>query len=280
MKKTEKNKSKEIKKSDKQYFFVSGLPRAGSTLLENILAQNPRFHATATSGIMDVMFSVRNNWSQMIEFQASPNDEGLIRVLRSILESYYADIDKPVIFDKSRGWLSQIEMAEEVLGHNVKIIAPVRDLRDVVASFEKLWRENAPYQQLAQERANYFDFQTMQGRVNVWLRADQPVGLAYNRLVDAYKRGYADRILLVDFDDLTSKPDETMRIIYDFLGEEYFDHDFKNVKQVTTENDAVHGIRNLHKIRSRVEPIKPRWPEILGMEFDTLKQMNFWKKTQ
>jgi len=246
--------------------------------IENILAQNPRFHATATSGIMDVMFATRNNWSQMIEFKAAPNDEALIRVMRAILESYYSDVDKPVIFDKSRGWLFQIEMAETVLGHKIKIIAPVRDLRDIVASFEKLWRENAPYQQLAQERGNYFGFQTLVGRVNTWLDGTQPVGLAYNRLTDAIKRGYADRILFVDFDDLTSMPKDTMKIVYDFLGEEYFEHNFNHVEQVTSEDDSVHGIRNLHKIRSKVEPIKPRWPEVLGREFEYLGNMNFWKK--
>ena len=30
-------------------FFNSSLPRSGSTLLQNILAQNPRFHCSATS---------------------------------------------------------------------------------------------------------------------------------------------------------------------------------------------------------------------------------------
>jgi len=227
---------------------------------------------------MDVMFAVRNNWNQMIEFKAAPNDEALIRVLRGILNSYYDDVDKEVVFDKSRGWLSQIEMAEAVLGHKVKILATVRDMRDVVASFEKLWRENAPFRQLAQERSNYFDFQTLNGRVNIWLNGSQPVGLAYNRLTDALKRGLSDRLLLVDFDDLTSRPEETMKIIYEFLGEEYFKHDFNNVEQVTSENDDIHGIKNLHQIRKKVEPIKPRWPEILGAEFEGLKQMNFWKK--
>lgn len=266
------------KKVDKQFYFVSGLPRSGSTLLENILAQNPKFHATSTSGILDIMFGVRNNWNNLIEFQASPNDEALIRVLRGILFHFYEDVDKPVVFDKSRGWLSQIEMAEAILGYKVKIIAPVRDMRDVLASFEQLWRKNSPYRQLPQEKNNYFEFQTLKGRVNLWLRNEQPVGLAYNRLVDAVKRGYSDRILFVDFDDLTQKPEETMKLIYDFLGEEYYKHDFNNVKQVTFENDNVHGIKDLHKIRKKVEPMKPKWPEILGQEFNYLGQMNFWKK--
>ena len=123
--------------------FVAGLPRSGSTLLLNILGQNPRFRVGSTSGIMDVMFGVRNNWDKLIEFRASPNPEGKLRVLRGILESYYADSELPVVFDKCRGWIStgMLEMAETVLGRNVKILVPVRDLREVLASFEKLHRK-------------------------------------------------------------------------------------------------------------------------------------------
>lgn len=261
---------------NKNYYFVSGLPRSGSTLIMNLLAQNPRFEVSATSGIMDVMFGVRNSWDNLIEFKANPNEPAKKRVIKGILENYYADSDKPVVFDKSRGWLSLIQMYEYVFEKPAKVIVPVRDMRDVLTSFEKLWRANSSGSQLSQESQFYFDFQSIEGRTNAWLRTDQPVGLAYNRIVDAVKRGYSDRMLFVRFEDLTSKPKETMQKIYAFLDESDFEHDFNNVKQVTWEDDSIHGIKGLHDIRPKVEPVESQWQKVLGNFVKPLKDLNFW----
>ncbi len=261
----------------KTYHFIAGLPRSGSTLLANILAQNPRFHTTGTSGIMDVMFGVRNQWHNLVEFQAAPNDAALLRVMRGILESYYEDIEKPVIFDKCRGWLSLIEMAEAVIGRPAKVLVPVRDIRDILASFEKLWRANSSTTQINQESANYFKFQTVEGRVDVWMQVDQPVGLAYSRIRDAINRGYRDRMFFIEFEQLTREPQKTMEEIYKFLDEKPFKHNFEDVKQVTWEDDSVHGFKGLHDIRSKVEPIDPQWPKVLGAFAAPLENLNFWK---
>ena len=264
--------------TDKTFHFISGLPRAGSTLLANIMAQNPRFHTTHTSGILDIMFGTRNNWDKLVEFQAHPDDTAKLRVLRGILESYYADVAEPVVFDKSRGWVSQLEMAESVLGRKAKVLVPVRDIRDVLASFEKLWRETSKTTQVAQEQAYYFQFQTVQGRAEVWLKNDQPVGLAYNRIKDAVQRGYRDRLFFVDFDDLTNNPKRVMGEIYEFLEEEPFEHDFSNVEQVTWENDQVHGFKGLHTIKQTVEPMQAQWPNVLGRFAEKYGKLNFWKE--
>jgi len=166
------------------FHFISGLPRSGSTLLANVSAQNPRFHTTQTSGIAEIMFLVRNNWDKMVEWRAHPDEEGKIRVLRGILESYYANVEKPVIFDKSRVWVSLLEMAETVLGYKPKVVVPVRDIRDVLASMEKIWRKTAGTAQTAHEQAHYLQFQSVEGRLNAWMN-DLPVGVAYNRVKDA-----------------------------------------------------------------------------------------------
>lgn len=267
-----------MKKHEHIFHFISGLPRSGSTLLANLLAQNPRFHTTQTSGIAEVMFQVRNNWNNMVEWQAHPDDEGKVRVIRAILESYYENVDKPVIFDKSRAWVSLLEMAETALGYKPKVLVPVRDIRDVLASFEKLWRKNAGTSQLSQEQQRYAQFQSIEGRCAVWMSHDQPVGIAYNRVKDAVVRGYLEQMYFVEFDKLTSNPKEEIRKIYKFLGEKHYKHDFDNVEQVTWENDAFHGIKDLHTIRQKIEPMEPQWPEVLGHAAEPYANLSFWEK--
>jgi sulfotransferase len=84
--------------------FISGLPRSGSTLLANLLAQNPRFHSTATSGILEILFLVRNGWDKVLEFRAAvdraANEAEKVRVLRGILQAYHGERGRPVVFDK------------------------------------------------------------------------------------------------------------------------------------------------------------------------------------
>jgi len=261
----------------KQFHFLGGLPRSGSTLLCNILAQNPHIHATHTSGCMDVMFGVRNNWDNLIEHRAHPEPDKLQRVLNGILNSYYQDVEKPVIIDKCRGWISLVEMAESVLGRQAKIIVPVRDINSILASFEKLWRKTAESGQVPGEGQNYFQFQTVEGRCAHWMQNSQVVGLAYNRLKDVFNRGLRDRLHLVDFDELTKNPSTTLNAIYQFLDVEPFEHDFNNVEQVTSEDDSVHGFKGLHTIRNRVEYRESNWKEIIGAVGDKYSGFDFWR---
>jgi hypothetical protein len=55
-----------------------------------------------------------------------------------------------------------------------------------------------------------------------------------------------------------------MSYLYSFLGEKPFAHDFKNVKNVTRENDLAYGMPGLHDIRSTVEPCVSKWEQVLG----------------
>lgn len=266
---------------EKNFAFISGLPRSGSTLLCNILAQNPETKVSkATSGLHDVLFGVRNQWDRLIEHQAEGVDSTrLKRVLQGIFHGYLHDgFAYPLVIDKGRGWLSLIEMLEFVLDKKCKIICPVRDLAEILASFEKLWRNTTAKTQWNFEKNDYFDAQTVEGRCAIWAHKDQPVGLAYNRVKDALQRGYSDRMHFVEFNDLTSYPEKTLEGIYKFLNVANFKHDFDNVTQYTQEDDEnVHRIVGLHAIRPKVLPVPRSATETLGEVAKKYRNLEVWR---
>jgi sulfotransferase len=264
---------------NKTVHFVSGLPRSGANLLCNILAQNPRFDVTPTSGIIDIVLMVRNRWNRVIEFQAAPDEPAKLRVMRSVLDGYFENGKaKPVVFDRSPAWLAALEMAEAILDRKAKVLVSVRDIRDVLASYERLWRRNAGTWEMSQEQQNYYKWQTVEGRCEVLTSPNQPVGICYNRIQDALNRGFKDRMHFVDFDDLTRKPEETLAGIYDFLDETPYRHDLQHIEQVTKEDDMILGIPGLHEIRPAIEPSEPQWPRYLGAVADKYTSMNtMWR---
>jgi sulfotransferase len=188
--------------TDKTIYFLAGLPRSGSTLLANILAQNPRFHVTPTSGIIDMLVNVRNHWDQNDAFRAMERRKSETvkeRVLRAMLQAYFADVPQPVCLDKNRYWSEFLEMAAVLVGarERVKVLVTVRDLRDVLASFELLYRRTSGLGQLPQEAGMALKFKTALGRVEVFADDAQPVGRAYNAIRDAVTRGWRDRMCFI-----------------------------------------------------------------------------------
>jgi sulfotransferase len=247
----------------KDIHFISGLPRSGSTLLCNILAQNPEIHSTPTSACHDLLFMIRNNWNEWIEHKAAEtlrDKKSEQNVLNAALYAYH-NTDRPIVLDKGRGWISMIELAEFALGRKAKLIVPVRDITQILSSFEKLHRKNA---HIRNSTGDFHKAQTVEGRCQNLVVDNAVFGLAYNRLKDALAKGQDDRLLFVEFEDLTFNPKATLDRVYDFLELKPYAHDFNNVEQYTTEDDFIHGYPDLHKIRRKVEPIKDDSAQILG----------------
>jgi sulfotransferase len=206
----------------------------------------------------------------------------VLRQARAILEAAYADVKEPVVVEKSRGWCAYAEMLDEMTGGEFQIIVPVRDVRDVLASMEKLWRKKQRTHPMVlgpdMPMQLYSQMQTIEGRLAYWMRADQVVGLAHNRVRDAMNRGWSDHMHLVSYEALTQAPQETLRALYAGLGLEPFEHDTDNVEQVTSEDDSVYGFEDLHTIRRIVKPQEPQWPSVLGPAAKPYEQANFWRE--
>jgi sulfotransferase len=80
--------------------FISGLPRAGSTLLAALLRQNPRFSAGMTSPVGSLFNAMLTASSQRNETAVFIDNAQRERLLRACFEAYYADIHpRQVVFE-------------------------------------------------------------------------------------------------------------------------------------------------------------------------------------
>lgn len=259
--------------------FISGLPRSGSTLLTNALLQNPKFATTATSSLLEFLLQIRDNWQKLEGHKVYPDGQDKWAVIRSIIQSYH-NTDKSIIFDKNRGWTTHIEFIEKITGQKPKIIACVRNLEDICSSFEKLFRRNRADGEIHGEFSNP-KMKTIDGRVEVWVADEGVIGRPYVSLLDTLQRGLGDRILIFPYEEWTANPEMWFRKLYDFIGEDYFQHDFNNIVQTIRENDAGYGWgENLHELRTgKLEYLKSDATKILGDIWPKkLHNTEFWKK--
>ena len=134
----------------KKIFYQSSLPRSGSTLLQNILAQNPDIYSTPTSPVSDYVSVLREVFTNNPNVLAQDEDQmkmAFQSMCNASIQGYFESLtDKPYVLDKSRGWKSNYDFLQFILGEKPKIICVVRDLRDVFASNEKNFRKNLFYE--------------------------------------------------------------------------------------------------------------------------------------
>lgn len=252
----------------KKIIFVSGLPRAMTTLMCNVLANNPKIGGGETSPLLEYIYGARANFSQTPEVKSALTDADMknsfLEFCKYGMDGYAKKItDKEIYLDKSRGWVNYADFLWK-FNPDAKIIVMVRDLRAVVASMEKKWRAN-PEILDSRDNPQQQDFITLEQRVNHYL-GDAPLGVAIKRLYNAHQTKSINNMHVVRAEDFTSNPEKTMRSVYEFLGEEYYDLDYSNVKQMTVENDRIadFGVYGDHKIKSNIQPLKKDYNELLG----------------
>jgi sulfotransferase len=263
----------------KKTIFLTGMPRANTTLLANILTNNPRIGGGETSPMLEYIYGARANFSTTPEVKAALTEDimynSFINFCRQGIDGYAKSVtDKEIYLDKSRGWVHYAPLLWEIQP-DAKIIVMVRDIRSVVSSFEKKWRDN-PTILDRRDNPGQQQFITVNQRVDAFLN-DPPLGIALKRIYNALTTRTLDNMLVVHAEELAKNPKSTMEKIYEFIGEPYYDLDYNNIQQMTVENDRIadFGIYGDHKIRNKVEPLIKDYKEILGPEISNHIKSNF-----
>lgn len=241
-------------------YFLSSLPRSGSTLLSSILNQHPDVYVSPTSGLCDTMGAAITSWERNPATHASQHivDDGL-RMLKGLADAYYANREEKFIIDKGRGWPAPgiISTMEKIQG-DVKIITTVRPIRECLASFIKLCKPDDVYE--------FFKSQLVQHLFS-----------SYNNLKAGYE-AYPNKFLIIEYDELVKNPQKQLDRISKFLLLPKFQFNFENIQEVN-ENDKIWGIKNLHKVRKKIRKQKYDGKKLLGNElWEYYSGGEFWKK--
>lgn len=234
----------------RKFNLIAGLPRAGSTLLCQILNSNPKHHVTPTSGVIDMIRNMRSTFSHNPTFKAQKrleNYDNFRMGLLGFLNGYF--YDKEVVFDKCRGWTNNLPILDSVLQNNeTKIIWCYRDPVEVISSIEAQYKKTILLEN-ADEQGMPGAFMTLDRRIGTYANEDGIVGHPIGMLKDAIEMGNLSRILFVKYFDLTNHTQFVMNAIHDFIGEERYEYDLKNVKQTTYEWDGAYNYKFLHTIK-------------------------------
>lgn len=271
---------------NKTFYFMAGLPRSGSTLLSSILNQNPRFYSGPSSPVVSTMITLENSFSNDELFLGYPKPNQAKQIISSILPQYYSDRTEEVIIDKNRSWTIRMEYIQGYFGIQPKVICPVRDTAEIFTSFISMIRRN-PINENG--KINFIDEQLV--KLNIPLTDDNrceflasPDGI-FGQSVEGIKKalieGYDSCLHFVEYKDLINNPEETISDLYDFLDEESFEHDFKNLKNQNQERDSeIYGLADMHNVRKELKLTSKDPQEVLSQNiFERCKDTEFWRMT-
>jgi sulfotransferase len=254
--------------------FISGLPRSGSTLLSALLRQNPRFHANMSSPVGGLVNTMLNAMSEDNEFSMFLSTEQKQALVLGIFSAYYqSQTDKSIIFDTNRLWCSKLPLINKLFP-DAKMICCVRNVAWIMGSIEKLIRKNVF--DVSRLFNNVGERATVYTRTEALGQGGRLVGFAHNALKEAFYGEYSSSLLLVDYDILTQAPENTLSLIYQFLDQEPYRHDFENVHYEASEFDNRLHTQGLHHVRPKVE-FQPRSTILPPDLFTQFSRLSFWQ---
>ena len=234
----------------KQLFFLSGIARSGSTLLDIFCLTEEAFNKVETQYTFDKKTTL-NALQQHI-----PN-------------TFYANTNRAYVIDKHRGWPKNVTQIKEHITDNPKIICTYRPIAENICSFLKLIDKD-PNNSVDRELKEIgLPCDTYHRAMKLW----------YNYSSDPYEslkyglEHYREHLLIVNYDEIISDIDNQMTRIYDFLEIPKFQHSYTNISNTCGEQkDEAWGFKNLHDIRDTITKTSNDPAKILGkdlMEFFT-----------
>tara|TARA_X000000368_G_C22872634_1_gene641608 strand:+ start:105 stop:884 length:780 start_codon:yes stop_codon:yes gene_type:complete len=236
-----------------------------------IMNENPRIFTTGTCCMTSFVNACQDQTQHVSEFIALDKDvlcKSYFNFLRQGMRGWFeAMTDKPIVISKSRTWAEWLPHTFAI-DPNSKYVVILRDLRDIICSLDSLvWK----YPEI---KFSFGDIpvhlQPFEKRIELYCNDDKsllgrPLQFLPHVMEVAHKN--PNSFLILRHEDFNEKPREALQVVYKFLGEPDFEHDFDNIPESDYyEHDTVYRSLVTHKTGTKLKKLEPRWPKVMTKE--------------
>lgn len=232
------------------FIGVAGLPRAGSTLLCQLLAQHPEVHCEGhSSPLCNTLLGIRRMVSddQFFLSQLDTSFEAgyahLASAMQGFLRGWHHDCEKKAVVDKNRAWLHAIELLLQI-APEAKLVVCLRELGQIYGSIEAQHQKTILVD-FIDHLADYDRF----GRADMLFAKDKAIGapLISLRAVQDLPAAVRERLYFVRFEDLMAQPAACMSHLYAWLGLSPFEINPQQLTVGKQESDSHYRMKYLHR---------------------------------
>ena len=257
-------------KKNKKLFFLIAMPRSGNTLFASIMNQNPEIVCTANSITLEIMKDLFLLKKTDV-FQNYPDHKSLDNVLDVVYDNYYKDWPQRIIIDRGPVMTTgNLALIQKHFKRPFKCIVLLRDLIDVLASYMKWYTENPD------SFINRFNCKNDEEKLGMVMNKNGAVAKELEAIKNSYN--YPGMCLYIKYDNLVTQPEKEIRRVYEFINMPYFNHTFKDLKQININgigyDDTVVG-KNMHTIRTEIKkkynPYINKIPERIRQKYEHIK---------
>jgi sulfotransferase len=241
-----------------RFVGVTGLPRAGSTLLCQLLAQHPEIHCEGhSSPLCNTLLGIRRMVSDdsfflsQLDTTFDSSYGHLAGAMQGFLRGWHHDSRKPVVVDKNRAWLHAVELLLHI-EPDAKLIVCLRDLAQIYGSIEAQ-HQRTILVDFIDHLADYDRF----GRADMLFAKDKAIGsplISLHAVADLPKT-VQEHLYFLRFEDLMERPMTCMSHIYSWLGVAALEIDPAKLKVGDRESDSHYHMKYSHQQAERI--VKP-----------------------
>ena len=241
---------------NKHLIYVTGLPRAGSTLLCQLLGTHPEVYSPGhSSPLCQTINQLRRNLSDN-EFLLAQLDADfelvyrrLLNDFRGFIDGWFAETDKPMVVDKSRGWLMQLDTVH-ALDPACRLLVCVRELGQILGSIEAQHQKT-----LLLDFPDHLANLSRYARADKLFAADGVIGAPLKAIesMQDMPETLQQRLFYVVFEDLVQNPQAVMGKIYRWLDLPDAAFAPANLPNKAHESDSYYRFKYPHRLREQVQ---------------------------